>query len=383
MHDVRIALDLHEGGQPHGAELGNAPYVVSAEVDEHEMLGAFLRIGRELGSQYGVLLRRGAPGAGSRDRPESHLAVLHPNEDLGRAPDDMNVVTMQIVQVRCRIQGAQVSVSQERVRRGDLDPAGKNSLKGVSRGDVFLDATHVILEAAVGVRCRGGRKGRPILDGERLGVPGGRQASQPIVDRRFRGAMKPAELVLLRAGRHLDIRDDGRAIVQVVEHEQRVGHHQHRVGQLPIVRRRIGKGLDGSHDVVPQVTHRPTGESRETGNTDRRMLSEKAAEVIEGRDVAFGDAPAGAGGPSRALPVPIPVHLARIGGEEGVSRPPFASLEGLEKETVRPPMQLGEGRHWSVAVEHDLPGDGDHAPAGTRALSEGGEPQSHWAAATR
>ena len=43
------------------------------------MLGALLRVGRELGGQRGVLLRRRAPGAGSGDRPEGHLAVFDTN----------------------------------------------------------------------------------------------------------------------------------------------------------------------------------------------------------------------------------------------------------------------------------------------------------------
>ena len=105
--------------------------------------------------------------------------------------------------------------------------------------------------------------------------------------------------------------------------------------------------------------------------------------MVEGGDVALEDVPAGAGGPSRALAPPIPVHLTRVGGEEGVSRPPFTALEGLEKETVRAPMQLGERGHRSVTVEHDMSGDGDHTAAGPHALSECGEPRGHWVAATR
>ena len=69
------------------AELGNTPYVVSAEVDEHQVLRPLLRIGRELRSQCGVLLGVAPRGAGAGDRPERDLAVLHPDQDLGRAPD--------------------------------------------------------------------------------------------------------------------------------------------------------------------------------------------------------------------------------------------------------------------------------------------------------
>ena len=128
----------------------------------------------ELRGEGRVLLRRGAPRAGAGDRPERDLAVLHPDEDLGRASDDVNVVAVQIVQVRRRIERPEVAVGEKRIRRRHLEPAGEHGLKGVAGGDVLLDPAHVVLEPLVGVGRDGAAeaaaaRSRPAARRARLG----------------------------------------------------------------------------------------------------------------------------------------------------------------------------------------------------------------------
>ena len=56
VHHLAVALDEELVGHAHGADLGDAPDVVAAEVEQHQVLGALLRIGQELGLERLVLV---------------------------------------------------------------------------------------------------------------------------------------------------------------------------------------------------------------------------------------------------------------------------------------------------------------------------------------
>jgi hypothetical protein len=51
VHDVRIALDGEGLGDLHAAGLGDAADVVARQVDQHQVLGALLGVGQQLGLQ--------------------------------------------------------------------------------------------------------------------------------------------------------------------------------------------------------------------------------------------------------------------------------------------------------------------------------------------
>ena len=57
VHHVRIALDHHLLGHAHAAGLRDAADVVAAEVDQHHVLGALLRVGQQLGGERRVFAR--------------------------------------------------------------------------------------------------------------------------------------------------------------------------------------------------------------------------------------------------------------------------------------------------------------------------------------
>ena len=61
MHHVRVALDEHQLFDAHRAVFRNAAQVVAAQIDQHDVLGAFLGIGGEFGFQALRLLFRRAP----------------------------------------------------------------------------------------------------------------------------------------------------------------------------------------------------------------------------------------------------------------------------------------------------------------------------------
>src|SRR5207253_4928168 len=88
VHDVGIALHGHQLGDLDASNLTDAPQVVTAQVDEHHVLGAFLFAGPEflLHTLIGRIIAATAPGA--RDRPVAELASLHGHQNFGRRAQD-------------------------------------------------------------------------------------------------------------------------------------------------------------------------------------------------------------------------------------------------------------------------------------------------------
>ena len=64
MHHLAVALDEELVGDLDGADLGHAADVVAAEIEQHQVLGAFLRVGEELDFERLVLVRRSAARRG-------------------------------------------------------------------------------------------------------------------------------------------------------------------------------------------------------------------------------------------------------------------------------------------------------------------------------
>jgi hypothetical protein len=103
VHHVRIALDDEGLGHLDAAGLGDAADVVARQVDQHQVFGAFLRVGRQLGFQRLVLLGRGATRARAGQRADRDLAafgrVLLAHQDLGAGADDLEVAHVVEVHV--------------------------------------------------------------------------------------------------------------------------------------------------------------------------------------------------------------------------------------------------------------------------------------------
>ena len=87
MHHMRVSFDLHHIGELHGLIIGHAADVVAAQVDEHDMLGAFLGISQQLIGQGLVFGFIRPAAAGARQGPDRDHAFEHANQDLGRAAD--------------------------------------------------------------------------------------------------------------------------------------------------------------------------------------------------------------------------------------------------------------------------------------------------------
>jgi hypothetical protein len=92
MHHMRVALDHHQLRHMHRAVLADAPQVVASQIDQHDMLGAFLLIGEQLLCQSLVFLLAVAARARARYRAGDGFAPLHRHQHLRRCPDEGHVV---------------------------------------------------------------------------------------------------------------------------------------------------------------------------------------------------------------------------------------------------------------------------------------------------
>ena len=93
----------------------HAPEVVPAEVDEHHVLGALLRVALELLGEDRVLGGRGATGARAGNRVGGELVAVELDEQLRRRADDLERGHADEEQVRARVDAAQASVQPDPV----------------------------------------------------------------------------------------------------------------------------------------------------------------------------------------------------------------------------------------------------------------------------
>src|SRR5690606_38615402 len=163
MLDVRVLLDRHLVGDPDGAGHRDAPDVIAREVDQHQVLGALLRVGEQFVGQRLVLLGRHAalagPGEGTdgdalglvatrRDRGGdariglvAYLDRLLAHQDLGRGTDHVEIPEVVVVHVRRGVDRAQRPIQPQR-RMGErlAQALADLDLHHVAGNDVFLRA---------------------------------------------------------------------------------------------------------------------------------------------------------------------------------------------------------------------------------------------------
>ena len=143
VHDLAVALDEELVGHLDGADLGDAADIVAAEVEQHQVLGALLRIGQQLGLERLVLVRRRAARPRAGDRADGDRAVAHPHQDLRARADDREAAEIEEIQERRGIDPAQRAVERERRQRERrLEALRQHDLEDVAGGDVFLGALH-------------------------------------------------------------------------------------------------------------------------------------------------------------------------------------------------------------------------------------------------
>ena len=78
-----VALDLHQLDDLNSARSAHPAEVVTAEVDEHHMLGALLGVGEHLSGDRSVFLRRATPRFRAGDRMHECASLIDTHEHLG------------------------------------------------------------------------------------------------------------------------------------------------------------------------------------------------------------------------------------------------------------------------------------------------------------
>ena len=158
---MRVALERHELRHAHDAVVADAAEVVAAEVDEHDVLGAFLLVALQLLAEAHVLLvvaprgRVPAIGCVSACRPSTRTSIS------GDEPTIDTLAHADEVHVRRRIHVAQRAIDGERVGVDvGLEALRQHDLVDVARGDVLLGRAHVAPRSPRGVRFDADVRGR-------------------------------------------------------------------------------------------------------------------------------------------------------------------------------------------------------------------------------
>ena len=87
MHDVRIALNIHQLRNVHCAVFTNPPQVVARQVHQHDVLGALFWIGQQFLFQAQIFVRRLAARARPGNRPDGGYALLQAYVHFRRSAD--------------------------------------------------------------------------------------------------------------------------------------------------------------------------------------------------------------------------------------------------------------------------------------------------------
>src|SRR5271165_6023954 len=99
MHDVAVAFDEEAVGHSDRADSGDAADIVAAEVEQHEMFSALLRVGQKLGGERVVFRRRLAARPSAGDGADDDLALTHADEDLRARNDDLKAAEIEEAEI--------------------------------------------------------------------------------------------------------------------------------------------------------------------------------------------------------------------------------------------------------------------------------------------
>ena len=102
MHHVAVVLEKKLVGDANAAERCDAARIVPPEVEQHQVLGALLRVGQKLFAEALVLLRRFSARSRAGDRTDGHVAIAHANQDLRARTDDRKTVEVEEIEETAR-----------------------------------------------------------------------------------------------------------------------------------------------------------------------------------------------------------------------------------------------------------------------------------------
>ncbi len=98
-----------------GAEVDHLPHIVAGQIHQHDVLGALLRVLRQLGGQAAVVRVGPAPSPGPGDRPRYDPPVSDPDHGFGRGTYDRQLGVLDQVHVRAGVDLAERAVEVQRL----------------------------------------------------------------------------------------------------------------------------------------------------------------------------------------------------------------------------------------------------------------------------
>ena len=153
--------------------------------------------------------------------------------------------------------------------------------------------------------------------------------------------------------------DDGDGVLEVVEHEHRVGQQERHLRQAEVVRRRVRQRLEPPHEVVAEVADEAAGERRQGCRLAARRRPVAAHEVGDGGEgVVVLDAQPVAVLLHREAPVLVGDEGAGADAEEREAAQVLALLGALEEEGAARRAELEERRDGGLEVGDERVGDG-------------------------
>src|SRR4029077_6159516 len=143
VHDLAVTLDEELFGNSDAANFGDPPYIVTAKIEQHQVLGALLGIGEEFGFERLILAWRGAAGAGASNRTDRHAATGGLHHDLRTGSGDCKSAEIEKIKIRRWIDAAQSAIKRKRRQRErQRETLRQDDLKNISGGDILLSAHH-------------------------------------------------------------------------------------------------------------------------------------------------------------------------------------------------------------------------------------------------
>ena len=148
MDHVGVALDGHELVDFDAADGGDAADIVAAQIDQHDVLGAFLRVREQVGFQLAFFFRRGAAPARAGDGAELDGIAGQPHHGFRRRADDAQIFELQIKHVGRGIDKAQRAVNFKGIGGGfGFKSLAEHGLNNIAGFDVFLGLADRLLKA--------------------------------------------------------------------------------------------------------------------------------------------------------------------------------------------------------------------------------------------
>ncbi len=352
MHDMRVALDVHQRFDFDRAALGHPPDVVPAQVHEHNVLGPFLLIGQQAPLQLLILFGGGATAARAGNRTYRDESVFAPHQNFWRRPHQFNPCNPQIVHIRRRIDDAERAVQLERSRMELGFPAlREHALKNISRFDVFLClADHLFKVGLAHIRGEGNRC--PPALGRRAPQRTAKPGDHPFNPRRCL-AIGLADCPLGLRG-HVGIGDHLNLLRDIVEDEQRIGQKKRKLGEVQTLFPAKRDVLERADHVVSEIADGSADETGQAGHGDRTIGVHEVPETVERRAFARDTAR-----PFPLLDQQIAAILhhdnRRSAAEERVPRPLFSALHAFQQIRGRTMIDLREGRDRRLIVGQNFP----------------------------